>query len=290
MTDTADVMSVATGTRDGGGRASEDRIVTAVPGAVVVLDGVSTVSSAEPLGGWYAQTLGDHLAHGLLHTPHADLPVVLETAIRAVAAEHGLRPGDSPAATVAIVRRHGTRIEALVLGDTPVLARTAGGEIHLVQDNRLAQLVAPRPETTEYRTWLRAGRGFQDPEHRALLQKLRAHQLRHLNNDGSPSAYWVAEADPRAAHRAVTRSWPADTVDSLLVMTDGVSAAVEEYGLLSWDALFDACHVHGPQHVVEMVHAVEESDPQGVRWPRYKQHDDKAIAHVTCIPLPEPTA
>ncbi|MFI9210276.1 hypothetical protein ACIGW7_19330 [Streptomyces sp. NPDC053253] len=57
-----------------------DRIHQA-PGAVVVLDGVSTVSDDEPRGGWYAQTLGEHLTAGLADEPDADLRHLLETVI-----------------------------------------------------------------------------------------------------------------------------------------------------------------------------------------------------------------
>ena len=198
-------FSVTTGER-GAGRPSEDRIIRA-PGAVIVLDGVSTVTDEEPRGGWYAETLGNHVASLLAAAPEADLRQVLEQAISWITGEHRLVPGASPAATVAIVRRHGDQVDALVLADTPVIARTIGGTVNAVRDDRLARLIAPRPERAEYQSWLKAGRGFQAPEHRALLQKLRAHQLRHLNNH-APNGYWVAEAVPDAAQHAVVRSWP----------------------------------------------------------------------------------
>ncbi|MEJ8650649.1 hypothetical protein WKI65_21750, partial [Streptomyces sp. MS1.AVA.3] len=181
-------FSVTTGELRGGARANEDRIFE-VPAAVIVLDGVSTVTDDEPRGGWYAQVLGEHLATGLTADPHANLRHVLEQAISAIVRVTGA----SPAATVSIVRHCGEQIDALVLADSPVIARTIGGATDPVRDTRLARLVANRPEYAEYQTWLRAGRGFQAPEHRALLQKLRTHQLRHLNN-GAPGGYWVAEA------------------------------------------------------------------------------------------------
>ncbi|MEI5595902.1 hypothetical protein [Streptomyces brasiliscabiei] len=271
-------FSVATGELPGGDRPSEDRIFQ-TPGAVVVLDGVSTVSDDEPRGGWYAETLGGHLIAGLADDPGADLRYVLERAISAVVSGHGLIPGFSPAATVAMVRQRGEQVDALVLADSPVIVFTVHNGIDAVRDNRLAKLVAGRPECEEYKSRLRAGRGFTAPEHRALLQKLRDHQLRHLN---VPGGYWVAEADPEAAHQALVCSWPTADVAEILVMTDGVSAAVEDYGLYpTWDHLARASRTDGPDKAVRAIHALEtREDPAGRRFPRYKVADDKALAHL----------
>ncbi len=277
-------FSVTTGELPGGDRPSEDRIVQA-PGAVIVLDGVSTVSDDEPRGGWYAQLLGDGLASALAADPEADLRHVLEQAIAAIVREHGLVAGSSPAATVSIVRQHDETIDALVLADTPVIARRIDGHVDPVRDDRLARLVSGRPECKEYRAWLRAGRGFKAPEHRLLLQKLRAHQIRHLNND-VPGGYWVAEAVPEAARHAVVRSWPTADIADILVMTDGASAGVEEYGLYStWDDLAHACLVDGPDKVLRTIQDAEADDADGRRWPRYKASDDKALAFLRFAPV-----
>jgi hypothetical protein len=277
-------FSVTTGELAGAGRPSEDRIVRA-PGAVIVLDGVSTVTDEEPRGGWYAETLGNRMASLLAADPGADLRQVLEQAISWITGEHSLVAGASPAATVAIVRCHGEQVDALVLADTPVIARSTSGAIDAVRDDRLARLVADRPERAEYHSWLKAGRGFGAPEHHALLQKLRSHQLRHLNNH-APKGYWVAEAVPEAARHAVVRSWPVADLADILVMTDGASAAVEEYELYAtWDDLARFCLTDGPGKVVRAIHDFEADDPDGCRWPRYKQHDDKALAFLRFAPV-----
>ncbi|MEU9190112.1 hypothetical protein AB0D14_37420 [Streptomyces sp. NPDC048484] len=281
-------FSVAAGELSGEGRSSEDRIVQA-PGAVIVLDGVSTLTDDEPRGGWYAEVLGNRVASVLAAGPDADLRQVLEQAIAGIAGEHGLVAGASPAATVAVVRHRGDTVDALVLADTPVIARTVAGTIDPVHDDRLARLVTDRPQYAEYQARLREGRGFQAPEHRILLQELRAHQLRHLNN-GAPGGYWVAEAVPEAARHAVVRSWPARDLADILVMTDGASAGIEEYGLyLSWDDLADACLTDGPDTVVRFIHDTEAADPDGRRWPRYKK-SDKALAYLRFAPVARPAS
>ncbi|MCZ0984384.1 protein phosphatase 2C domain-containing protein [Streptomyces diastatochromogenes] len=282
-------FSVTTGELPGGDRPSEDRIHQA-PGAVIVLDGVSTVSDGKPRGGWYAQILGENLVAGLNDEPDADLRQLLESAIASMVHDHGLVPGASPAATVSILRHRGDRIDTLVLADSPVVAFRTSGEILQVRDDRLARLVADRPERTAFQAALRSGRGFDNPEHRASLQQLRAHQMLHINQH-VPGGYWVAEAVPEAARHAVVRSWPASGITDILVMTDGVSSGVEDYRLYSsWEEMADACRTQGPGHVVRTIHEAEAQDPDGRRWPRYKRHDDKALAHLRLNPAPEPTS
>ncbi|MFF4755296.1 hypothetical protein ACWD5R_41105 [Streptomyces sp. NPDC002514] len=272
-----------TGELSGEGRPSEDRIAQ-TPGAVIVLDGVSTVTDDEPRGGWYAETLSNCVASLLAAGPDADLRQVLEQAISRIVQEHGLVAGTSPAATIAIVRLYGDTVDALVLADTPVIARTVTRSLDEVRDDRLARLIAGRPEYAECRRRLRAGHGFTELEHRALLQELRAHQLRHLNN-GAPNGYWVAEAVPEAARHAVVRSWPVAGITDILVMTDGASAGVEEYGLYpTWNDLAHACRTDGPDKVVRFIHDAETEDSDGRHWPRYKIHDDKTLAYLRFAP------
>ncbi|MFD7118519.1 protein phosphatase 2C domain-containing protein [Streptomyces sp. NPDC059922] len=247
------------------------------PHAIAVLDGVSTLATTTPLGGWYADCLGMELAAGLTQAPNADLREILEGAIGAVTARRGLVPGESPAATVAIARLRDDQVEALVPADTPVVAIQRDGSVDELRDDRLADLITVQPRYREYQQRLKDGEGFGSGDHRRLLQELRAIQIDHVNRQVQ-GAYWVAEAVPEAAHHATVRSWPAADLTSLLVMTDGVSCGVEEYGLFSsWTAMAQDCDKNGPQSVCDAVHAHEETDPDGRQHPRYKVHDDKAL-------------
>ncbi|GAA1173397.1 hypothetical protein F4556_007064 [Kitasatospora gansuensis] len=274
---------VRTGERPGtAGKLTEDHVVV-LPDAVIVLDGVSTVSGDEPRGGWYARTLGAWLARELDGGGDPDLRVVLAEAIRAVAAEHRLLPGRSPAATVAVLRRAGDRLDAAVLGDSPVVAYGRDGSVHELRDDRLADLVAPRPQLAEYRSRLAAGSGF-DARHRELMLELREFQYTVINREGG---YWIAEADPAAGLHARTASWPLAELGDLVLATDGVSSLVDDYRLADWTTLLEDCRRAGPQWLVDAVHEAEAGDRGAVKWPRGKIHDDKALAHVRLNELTE---
>lgn len=230
---------------DGQARPSED-VVVVLPDSVVLLDGAT---SAEHPPGPYAVALVAQLAGRLTAAPEIGLVDHLAGAIRAVARHHGHTPGASPSSTVAIARWTESTVEALVLGDSPVVAFHPDGGHTVVSDTRLRDL-RPVPEGD--------------------VAALR-------NRDGG---FWVAEALPAAARRAVLRRWPRAEVTDLLVASDGVSCGVDDYGVLTWPSAVDLARTTGPYAVLDAVRTAEDSDPHGLRWPRRKRHDDQSLAWV----------
>ncbi|WP_409461615.1 protein phosphatase 2C domain-containing protein [Amycolatopsis sp. GA6-003] len=233
---------------DGHPRPTEDHIAL-LDHSILVLDGATSPTPALPPGGWYAHLLRDQLAEELTTHPTQDLSQALATAITAVAKTHALTPGNSPSSTVSILRWNDTTIEALVLADSPIVAFGHFGT-DVVSDDRLLSL----------RT-------------NGLLQTGKDVRRRRNAEDG----FWVAEADPSAAHQAVRRSWPREDVDAVLIATDGVAIGVDEYGLFTWQEVLQLAKNKGPEAVLDAVRAAENGDPHAVRWPRAKRHDDQVL-------------
>lgn len=215
--------------------------IRVLPNAVVVLDGVTSRTRPPDRNGGWYST---QLADELARLINDTDPLqdVLATAITNLVTEHDLVLGDSPSATAAIVRWTEQRIDALVLCDTPVVA--FGQTTHVLEDTRLQDL---RP----------------DPDILAWKNK--------------PGGYWVAEADPQAGHQALTASWPRAEIGTVIVATDGVSCGVSEYRLFEWEDL--ARLPLG--EVLDRIREAELGDSEHQRWPRYKTHDDQAIARIT---------
>jgi hypothetical protein len=269
----ARVARVRTAERAAGTAPSQDRTVV-LPNAVAVLDGASAPDPAGRDGGWYAGQLAGQLADRLPDTG-VDLPGVLADAIAAVASGHRLVPGRSPSATVAMLRWTDDRTDGLVLGDSSLVAFAPGRPAEEVVDDRLAGVAAA--QRIAYHDRLSAGGGY-GAEHRALLRQLLGEQRRRRNR---PGGYWIAEADPAAARHALVRSWPADALGAAVLATDGVTRGIGRAGLPTWSAVLDLLHRVGPEAVLDAVRAAEAADPDGLRWPRSKRHDDQALALVT---------
>lgn len=257
---------------DGTPRPSED-VVSVLPNAVVLLDGATSLRPGLPSGGWYAGLLAGALAGRLTGYPDMDLADVLGAAIRAVARDHGLVPGESPSSTVALVRWDDEVVEGLVLADSPIAVETVAG-VWTLADERIASL--PRPEGS-YRDRLRGGEGY-GADHVVALRTSATAIGRLRNTDGG---FWVAEADPDAAYEARRAKWPRADVRRILLASDGVSCGVDDYRIFpDWAAVFALAADEGADAVLDAVRAAEEADPHGSRWPRPKPHDDQALAIV----------
>lgn len=261
---------------DGVVRPSED-VVVVLPQAVVLLDGATSLNPDLPSGGWYASRLAGELAGRLAGYPTTDLADLLAAAIKAVARDHDLTPGKSPSSTVAMLRWTDSAVEGLVLADSPIVAFTDAGP-SLLADTRIARL----PRGSGYRDQLAEGGGYGE-NHLVALRKAVEVTATRRNVDGG---FWVAEADPDAAHHAIRASWSRDTLDAIIMASDGVACGVDTYGVFAgWQDLRDLAAVAGPEAVLDRVRAAEQTDPDGVRWPRPKPHDDQALV-IADFPAP----
>ena len=254
---------------DGRERPTEDRVML-LPHAVLLADGVTALRDDQRSGGWYAGQLCTTLARHLTADPTADLRAVLSTAITDLAREYALVPGDAPSSTIAMLRWTGDRVDALVLADSPVIAFTHTGVDPLV-DDRIAGLLPGG-----YRQRLRSGGGY-GPDHVAAVRTsgVTTDRLRNV-----PGGFWVAEADPAAAAEARVRTWPRGEVTAVLLTSDGVSCGVDDYHLFDWPDVLALAVDRGPAAVLTEVRDAEHADPDGLRWPRPKRHDDQALVLV----------
>src|SRR5262245_10495444 len=225
---------------DGDVRPSED-VVVVLPHAVVLLDGATSLDPELPSGGWYASRLAGELAGRLAGYPDTDLADLLAAAIKTVARDHGLIPGRSPSSTVALLRWTDRVVEGLVLADSPVVAFTQDGP-SVLADTRIATL--PRGG---YRDRLTSGGGY-DEKHLVALRDAAKTTARSRNVEGG---FWVAEADPEAAHQAERRVWPREQVTAVLMASDGVTCGLETYGVFQdWQGIHDLAATQGPEAVL----------------------------------------
>lgn len=248
--------------------ASQDRIFT-TPTTVIVLDGASAFVPVRVSPSTYVDTLGGFLIGGLAADPWIPLTDLLAQAITGTASALGLSPGTSPSSTVAIAREDGNGLDLLVLGDSQIA--TPHG---IFIDDRIARFA--QAQRTEYRDRLAAGHGY-DETHRKLLSRLQDEQVRHRNVDGG---YWIAEAVPEAAHRAIALRVERDATPWLVLATDGVYRPMQHLGLDDWQAVAatDSRELACLLNVLD--HWESGNDPDGRTLPRAKRHDDKAIAVV----------
>lgn len=272
-------VRVCTAQLPGADGLSEDRVFT-VGRSVVVLDGVSLLSGQR--NGWYPEELGTRMVDLLRSDPDAELPDVVATAIDHVATKHDLVPGQSPASTVAITRWTDDHIEGLVLGDSPIIVFGADGGIDILRDGRHDTVVAELRRQAMNRNNLPAAQNGDDIQR--LITMTRPAKIARMNREGG---YWIAEATPRAGHKAICRRWPLTDVRAVMAITDGVSCGIDDYAIpASWAEALHIALTDGLDELLATIHRAEAGDPTRQRWPRGKIHDDK-VAALALFPDPK---
>jgi hypothetical protein len=257
-----------------GGTSNADRVIV-LPDAVIVLDGASAFEPAAVEPGLYADTLGRSIAdefHQESATPIAD---AVATAIRRTTEKLDLRPGASPSSTVAILRVRADAADIYVLGDSPI-HYGIGHKAHRLVDDRISTVATSQRE--HYLAQLRAGCGFDNAHHSALVQLQRA-QLQARNLEGG---YWIAETDPTAAHHALTETVDRDAIGWAVLATDGAADFISHTGH-GWHGIaqYDTAQLAA---LLARIHEWEDtSDPDGRHLPRAKRHDDKTIAAIASV-------
>lgn len=257
------------------GRVNEDW-VGATPDVVVLLDGLSSISGSDtgcqhgtP---WYVAQLGRRLLT-TAEDQSCSLVEALRAAIEQVASLHtecDARHAGAPSATVAVLRMvRRDVLEYLVLADSRVVISTTAG-VELITDERV-DLVAKKQQEAALRE--RIG---SDRHQRAIADLIATQKPLRNRTDG----YWVAGGDPAAADHAVTGAVSTGQLVDAALFSDGASRIVDTFNRMSWQDVMTALRTRGPIDVIAEVRAIEASDPDGQRWPRYKTADDATIAYV----------
>lgn len=200
---------------------------------------------------WYARRLADALA-ARLAVPGTGMREATARAITEVAELHGpncdLEAG-GPSGTVVAVRRRGEDIEHLLLCDSSLLVSTRDGAVRRLTDGRLEAL---------------------------LRQGLRGDEVEALRN--RPGGFWVARHEPEAAQHALVGRLPATEVAHLSLVSDGITRALDMFGLETDESLMRACRDDaGARALIGRLREAERRAADEGVHPARKVHDDATV-------------
>ncbi|MGW0117718.1 protein phosphatase 2C domain-containing protein [Streptomyces sp. NPDC003327] len=246
------------------------------PSVAVVLDGAGMApgmrSGCKHGVAWYVEQLGARL-YAEATRAAAPLADCLATSIESTAALHrdtcAVDDPLSPSATVAVARLRSETFEWLVLGDCTVLV-DGDGTVTATTDDRLARVA---PGAREALAAAAPGSPERQRAHESLVQEERG--LRNTRG-----GYWVAAADPTAANEALTGEASASSIGGAALLTDGAARLVTTFHATDWHGYMKQLSHEGPEGMLRRVREAEEADPDLIRWPRSKQHDDATIAYI----------
>ncbi|MFC0008054.1 hypothetical protein [Micromonospora siamensis] len=271
----APTMRVSSASAAAPGRPENEDLVFRFGPLVGVLDG-ATVPEGFDTGcvhgpSWYVRHLAARIGLAQASRPAATLMSNLAAAILAVRADHDGRcdldhPG-TPSSTVCLLREGGDQVDYLVLCDSPLVLET-DAEVRVVTDDRLDATAA---ELRRMMADLPADAADRATRFRLVVTAQRERMNR-------THGYWVAASDPDAAYHAVTGTLPLRGVGALrraVLLSDGASCAVEQFGLFGWPGLLDLVTTEGPEALIGRVRAAERDHADRLR--RFKRADDASV-------------
>ena len=172
---------------------------------------------------------------------------------------------DPPAACLVLAKRYGTSWRALRLGDSCLLARDHQRDRHIK---------ASAPDNA-FDHWLsseaRQRRDAGVLDIKALLAEFHPQLLAGRARRNTAGGYGILECSTAAL--ALPEYIDLGVPTELLLCTDGYYRAVDHYGLHDDAGLLDAS-ARSVKHVLESLRAVEASDPECLRYLRFKPADD----------------
>ena len=124
---------------------------------------------------------------------------------------------------------------------------------------------------------VRATDNLTEPTFQAAL---RASRNRY---NGGGSEVWVFAPQAACAAHATSHTLQAPRGSRLLLATDGFLALVTDYERYDAKGLIAAVSERGLTALMDELRAVEADDPDGVRYPRFKQSDDATALFVEVI-------
>jgi serine/threonine protein phosphatase PrpC len=249
-----------------------------------VLDGLTSLADAPVMPGrsdaaWAARTARELLAeHGGSGTDLSSLATTVARGITARFEAERLREAreryEMPWTTMSLIGVEAGRLNIAYLGDSRILVETADDQVHNFG-------IGPRSHfETKLAAKMIAARKGQAPDPKAVLPELR--MARNLVN--TPKGAWVLGADVGAVAQLKLASLQLDGPATVLLATDGFYALVEDYGHYGDRELIATAQAIGLTTLGRELRHIEDSDPNGERYPRMKKSDDATALLVRVEP------
>ena len=165
--------------------------------------------------------------------------------------------------TLSVVCWNAATVAVAVIADSPVIVETITG-IDVITDEAF----------TTRESWL-----LEQSRRRDISDLQRRERAARNTADGR----WVVSdwSDPAeiVAHLHTVR-YPRREVTRVAVCSDGMSAAVDTFGLLTWRGLLEVAEGGGVDKLLGELETLEASDPEANEFPRLSVRDDRSLARA----------
>jgi hypothetical protein len=244
--------------------------------AAVVFDGATGLGESlmpgESDAAWLAKFGARRLmAHAARRRPKDALRAALadaENSFKGLRRRPPVATYENPFASMMFVVHNRQGFDALWYGDCGALVKREGEAVHVIGEAfEKRALEASRVKMLADAKGLTPAAGINRPEYLEALRKAR-------NRVNSQHGGWLFGPDARAADHVSSAQIAAPAGTIVLLASDGFLLLAGDYARYDADSLMQAALSKGLAALGDELRAIEDSDPDGLRYPRFKKSDD----------------
>lgn len=253
-----------------------------------VLDGVTGLADTPVMPGKSDAAWASHVARDLLiaHEATTDIQTLVGDVARDITkrfeAERLRAPSaryELPWTTLSMIRLQDGRLDVGFVGDSRVLVETADDEVHNF---------GLHPSRSEFETKLAAKMLAARKDEALGTESIRATVLEDLRRArdtvNTGKGYWLLGPDAAVGPHVTVTSIPLTGPATVLLVTDGFYALVEDYKRYGDRELIATAQTLGLSILGRELRHIEDDDPVGAKYPRMKKSDDATALLVRVEP------
>lgn len=276
-----EIKLVALVCEKGSGHFNED-IASSVGMSAYVLDGATGLNgknlvSSKSDANWLVNFWDDYLHHHV-NEKRPIKEIVRSGIVKSYKEYKSLLQGketmdiDHPSAAVAIVRLVGEKLEYFILGDCSIVTKEKD-KLKFYMDQRITTL--DNGIYKKMKALHEQGVLDQEKVKALLMNDIISNRLQKNTIDG----YWVLEFVSGAVDKGISGEIDVRENMEIALMTDGFSAIVDKYHLVSTTQAFE----EGIEKAMEKLRSFEQEDVKAVKIPRFKVMDDASCIHLKIV-------
>jgi hypothetical protein len=255
-----------------------------------VLDGVTALADTPIMPGKSDAAWASHAARELLiaHEGTPDVAKLVGDVGRDIAARFAAERLREPVAryelpwtTLSMIRVTEGRLDVAFVGDSRVLVETSDDDVHNfgLHPSRSALETKLAEKMIAARKGLGPTLGAESMR-ATVLPDLR----RSRDTVNTPQGFWLLGADEAVGAHVVVKSVPLTGPATVLLVTDGFYALVEDYKRYGDRELIATAQTLGLSILGRELRHIEDDDPDGAKYPRMKKSDDATALLVRVEP------
>jgi hypothetical protein len=188
-----------------------------------------------------------------------------------------VNPLNYPSAAIAVAKIIDNYIEYFILGDCSIILKKNDGEVCYFKDDRVTEfddqvIKNIMEENKKNLDQHKVFKGFSQKS----LEMLRNNRLKKNTDTG----YWILEFDERAIDKGLYGSVFIDDSIKVILMSDGFSLSIDNYGLMDEYTLFDYVKDYGLEKIYKIIRTIEKDDMDCIKYPRLRKSDDCSAVYM----------